>query len=330
MSFIDANTGYVVGQHSTICRTTNGGLAWIDLSPYWQVDLEDVFFVNANTGFTVSSIYVYKTTNAGVSWSSQQSLSYDLSRIYFPSVNTGYIACGSGAILKTTDCGTSWNIIATTGGGGDVFFYNDNTGWVTGGKIIKTTNGGENWIIQCNNCGGNSINFVNANIGHAVGGSGRILYTSNGGTNWYQQTCYTSAWLTGVYFVDQYRGWIVGYYGVILHTTNGGITAVQKISNNLPGSFSLSQNYPNPFNPGTKIKFELRPPLNPLLGKEGTLVSLKIYDILGREIATLINEQLKPGSYEVEWDGSNYASGVYFYKLLTESFSETKKMVLVK
>jgi hypothetical protein len=62
----------------------------------------------------------------------------------------------------------------------------------------------------------------------------------------------------------------------------------------------------------------------------GVLVRLVIYDILGREIATLVNQQLKPGTYEVEWDASNYPSGVYFYKLLTSEFIETKKMVLIK
>ena len=112
---------------------------------------------------------------------------------------------------------------------------------------------------------------------------------------------------------------------------------IHSISSSLPKEYKLYQNYPNPFNPSTKIRFELRPPLNPLsrerdvpLSKEGTLVSLIIYDILGREVATLVDEQLKPGSYEVEWDASAYPSGVYFYRLQTESFSETKKLILSK
>jgi hypothetical protein len=89
----------------------------------------------------------------------------------------------------------------------------------------------------------------------------------------------------------------------------------------------MFQNYPNPFNPSTKIKFQI--PLNKG-GERGLSVRLIVYDILGREAATLVNEQLTPGTYEVEWGGGNYPSGIYFYKLLTESVSETKKMILLK
>jgi hypothetical protein len=94
----------------------------------------------------------------------------------------------------------------------------------------------------------------------------------------------------------------------------------------------LFQNYPNPFNPVTKIKYQI-PLSRGVSAGRGVFTKLIIYDILGREIATLVNEQLKPGTYEVEWSatggGSNYPSGVYFYKLITNDFSETKKMVLI-
>jgi len=94
-------------------------------------------------------------------------------------------------------------------------------------------------------------------------------------------------------------------------------------------NYKLYQNYPNPFNPSTKIKFDI--PQSPLYERgEGGFVNLKIYDLLGREVATLVNQQLKPGTYEVEWDGTNYPSGVYFYKLSTDSFNESKRMVLLK
>lgn len=98
----------------------------------------------------------------------------------------------------------------------------------------------------------------------------------------------------------------------------------------IPLEYNLSQNTPNPFNPVTKIKFGLpKPDLSP--GKAGGLhVQLVIYDIVGREVATLINRQLNPGTYEVEWDGTNYPSGVYFYKLITDDVILTRKMVLVK
>jgi hypothetical protein len=96
-----------------------------------------------------------------------------------------------------------------------------------------------------------------------------------------------------------------------------------------PKSFQLYQNYPNPFNPTTKIKFSIPP--SPVTGEgRGEVVTLKIYDLLGRKVAALVNEKLSSGTYEVEFDGSNCPSGIYFYKLETESFYQTKRMVLIK
>ncbi|MGA2668622.1 MAG: T9SS type A sorting domain-containing protein, partial [Ignavibacteria bacterium] len=86
--------------------------------------------------------------------------------------------------------------------------------------------------------------------------------------------------------------------------------------------------YPNPFNPTTKIKFQI--PLNKGGERGLSFVTLKIYDLLGREVATLVNQQLKPGTYEVEFNGTNYPSGVYFYRLTTNNNTATKKFVLVK
>ena len=89
----------------------------------------------------------------------------------------------------------------------------------------------------------------------------------------------------------------------------------------IPTQFSLSQNFPNPFNPTTEIRFEV--------GGLG-FVSLKIYDILGRVVATLVNENLSAGSYIATWDASKFPSGMYFYKLQAGTFSKTKKLILLK
>jgi len=97
---------------------------------------------------------------------------------------------------------------------------------------------------------------------------------------------------------------------------------IQPTSNIIPDKFSLHQNYPNPFNPATTIKFDII--------SNTSKVYLLIYDALGREIETLVNERLKPGTYSLTFDGSNYNSGVYFYKLTTDSYSESKKMLLIK
>jgi hypothetical protein len=96
-----------------------------------------------------------------------------------------------------------------------------------------------------------------------------------------------------------------------------------------PNVFSLEQNYPNPFNPSTKIKFTI-PSVIASETKQSQLVTLKVYDILGNEIATLVNEEKSAGSYEVEFNASNLPSGIYFYQLKAGQYSETKKMILLK
>ena len=102
---------------------------------------------------------------------------------------------------------------------------------------------------------------------------------------------------------------------------NNSTVGIQNISTELPESFTLEQNYPNPFNPVTNIKFSI---------PQSGIVKLKVYDILGKEMAVLVNKQLTAGSYLADFNGSNFASGVYFYKLEAEGFSEIKKMMLVK
>lgn len=105
--------------------------------------------------------------------------------------------------------------------------------------------------------------------------------------------------------------------------------AIENQNRNVPDKIFLSQNYPNPFNPYTKINFDL-----PAEGRYPSIgmgfINIKIFDVLGREIKTLFNEKLKPGSYQVNFDGTNYPSGVYFYKLQVGDYTETKKMMLVK
>ncbi len=95
-----------------------------------------------------------------------------------------------------------------------------------------------------------------------------------------------------------------------------------------PQKFALSQNYPNPFNPSTTIKYSI--PNVERLAKSFSNVTLRIYDILGREVVTLVNKQQKPGYYEVNWNAANNSSGVYFYKITAGKFVDTKKMILLR
>ncbi len=110
---------------------------------------------------------------------------------------------------------------------------------------------------------------------------------------------------------------------------SGYIIGINKINSEVPTRFRLEQNYPNPFNPVTKIKFDIAQH-TPYPLSRGEFVTLKVYDITGREIQTLVKEKLNPGSYEVTFDGSNYASGIYFYQLRSGEFLETKKMLMIK
>jgi hypothetical protein len=105
---------------------------------------------------------------------------------------------------------------------------------------------------------------------------------------------------------------------------SGGENSPVGISSNsrsVPQSFKLHQNYPNPFNPSTTIKFDL---------PRGTKVSLVIYDILGRQVETIVNGNFEPGSYTYSWDASKYGSGVYFCKMVSDKNTDVKKMLLVK
>ncbi len=119
------------------------------------------------------------------------------------------------------------------------------------------------------------------------------------------------------------------YAGMFLDQNDGGPVYVQNVIGTdvdqdfpgIPSGFSLEQNYPNPFNPTTEIGYRI---------PETGHVSLTVYDLLGREISTLVNEKKSPGSYTVKWDASGHPSGVYFYRLTTGSFSETRRLVLIR
>jgi hypothetical protein len=114
-----------------------------------------------------------------------------------------------------------------------------------------------------------------------------------------------------------------------LYSLINEMTGISFVSGTIPNKYNLSQNYPNPFNPTTKIKFDISQH-TPFPLSRGEMVTLRVYDILGKEVETLVNEQLQPGTYEVKFDGSKLSSGVYFYKLVAGDFLDTKKLILLK
>ncbi|MBT8387336.1 MAG: T9SS type A sorting domain-containing protein, partial [Ignavibacteria bacterium] len=163
------------------------------------------------------------------------------------------------------------------------------------------------------------------NNGWTVGDAGTILRSRDGGLTWTPQfSGVASNFLAAVYFVDAMNGWVTGEGGTILHTSDGGgIVGIEtnETASKLPENFLLSQNYPNPFNPSTTISWQ-----QPEVGH----VTLKIFDVLGREVSTLLNEELNAGKHETTFDASQFSSGIYFYQINAGKYIETKKMLLMK
>ncbi len=356
--FINSNTGYIAGGHSVyyppfityyyskIYKSTNGGLSWSLIYGLnnESSELKSVKFINNSTGFCIGNNGILvKTTNSGVNWVTQNlGLNYSFNSICFTNANIGYIAGNNGIIFKSTDLGNSWFqlISGTTSSLSSIMFPSENVGFASSSnKVLKTTDNGLNWNSYDVNVpyefAIKSISFLNIDVGYAVGVSfpdygraGDLVKTTNGGQNWLRMSIfsgypsYQRRGLNSVHFLNDNYGYIVGEISTILTTSNGGnIIGIQLASSHIPQTFALPQNYPNPFNPVTKIKFDI---------PNQSVAKIIIYDLLGREVATLVNEQLKPGTYEVDWDGTGFASGVYFYSLVTNDFVETKRMVLIK
>lgn len=335
MDMIDASTGYVTGWNITpgdafVFKTTNGGINWFNLNAAIGFDADDIFFVNADTGYLCAdfSINLYKTTNGGANWFlSNNGITQHPSKLFFLNNNTGY--CGADFTLyKTTNAGANWSLVSSFSESvKSIFFLNENTGWLGFGNnaIIRfTSNGGNNWITQPNAGFGGTITdiiFFNSQLGFAGSGSIYVYKTTNGGQQWgYQRD---SSGAECIAFSDSLKGW-GGSVG-ISHTTNGGgpvtYLGINTISTEIPGKFTLYQNYPNPFNPVTKINFDI---------KKRSFIKLVVYDILGRIVNELVNEALNAGTYEYTFENENLPSGTYFYRLITDNYTETRKMILIK
>lgn len=119
-------------------------------------------------------------------------------------------------------------------------------------------------------------------------------------------------------------GWVLGGGGTILKTATAGVTSadqIQQQTHTIPNQIVLSQNYPNPFNPSTSIHFNL---------SKSSSVTLKVFNLLGQEIETLLSGRKAAGEYEVTWNRKDLPSGVYIYQLQAGTFSQSKKMILVR
>jgi hypothetical protein len=165
------------------------------------------------------------------------------------------------------------------------------------------------------------IFFTDANTGWAVGAGGVILHTSDGGAGWIGQASGTTGSLYGVHFSDANVGWVVGDFGAILHTTTGGSTWSGAQGSPLPGEHLLRQNFPNPFNSSTTIEYFL---------PRSTQVNLEVFNIIGERVSVLKDGLQDAGYHNIVFETDALPSGVYVYRLKTENFLETRKLVLLR
>lgn len=367
IEMISSTEGWACGDAGTMLHTINAGTTW-SLLTLTGSDLHQIVFKNASTGIVVGDNgTVFTTTNGGTNWiSKNSSTSLQLRGTGFAGGSTFYAVGDDGAAVKSTDDGNTWNTLnsGTTERLLCVTAVDQNV-WVgaRNGLMLFSSNGGTTFTSMSNPATDDikDIQFINASIGFACGSNSFFMYTSNGGTNWISRSAGIVVGLNGLHFINQNDGWTVGGAGTLYSTTNAGLnwtaittptiqdlnsihsfdgvnawavgnlgiiitnyspsTGIHDENYSAPNQIILEQNYPNPFNPSTKISFNL---------PAREFVTLKIFNVLGNEVAILINDNLEAGLHEIPFNASGLNSGVYFYVISTKNFSSTRKMILLK
>ena len=344
--FLNKNLGWALSIkddfpfNPIILKTTNGGDLWIaENFPDSLQLLRTIFFVDSLNGF-VGGSYIGYTTDGGNGWNaavidSNMVSDFPIYNFSFYNKYFGY-ACGgrvdvAGVIWQTTNSGMNW--IAKGVGSDEVFdlFILDSLNAITLSgdpegfypvSRVTSSNAGKTWNYDTLSFFGISfaIDFRTYNEGWSASGYKFILTTDRGAT-WREFETPESSTIYDLQFTDPRNGYAVGLNGVVLkfNPTLAEIKTEPEFKND----FFLFQNYPNPFNPSTSIKFSL---------EKTDFVTLTIYDYLGNEITTLINEEKARGSYEIQFDPKLFqlASGIYFYRLKTGINAQTRKMVYLK
>jgi len=333
--FVNETTGFATTEWSgQIWKTTDAGISWSLKKIIGNYSIWQIHFVDENNGWIVGEYgTIAHTTDAGETWNLQYSgTSVNMRSIYFHTPDNGWAVGKDEKRLTTTDGGSTW-IHDHTGYSYEflyIFFIDDNIGWICGtsGVVLLTENNGI--PVELTNFSGrvkgNSIvlnwqtatelnnNGFNVERKYESGEWLEVGFVPGHGTTTEKQF-YSFKDLpdqTGKY---SYRLKQIDYDGTFDYSN--------EISIDYHSSFiyQLEQNYPNPFNPLTIIKCQI-PKLS--------FVTLKVYDVLGNEISTLVNEKIPAGSYEVDFDAAGLPSGLYLYRLQAEDFVDTRKMILIK
>jgi photosystem II stability/assembly factor-like uncharacterized protein len=322
---------WAVGSSSIIFHSTDRGINWgvtkIADTSLW---LADITFVNDTLGFIISSGSignVYKTVNAGRSWVLIASFPDALNKIMFPKAQLGWIAADH-AIFRSTDGGNQWSKASSSSFSLDMCARGDSAWFPYGNTLLFTADAGVTWktqqVVPVTNVWYDvrSVSFVDSRHGWTTISDGRICKSDDAGFTWSDDSLRTSNMLYGIRFASPDRGWVVGTSGTVLRYDNISTSVVRSNrEKGFPSVCFLDQNYPNPFNPTTTISFTLPSKL---------FVTLKIYDVLGKEVSSLVNEDIPAGTHHRTWNASAMPSGVYFYRLQAGSVLETKRLLLLR
>jgi len=324
---------WVVGESGVVLKSTDNGNAWEEstINASWLSDIE---FISSSIGYIVGTINglacIYGTQDGGKSWELQQTFPEftSIDGIKFSRDDLGWMIANRDGLLKSTDMGRTWNVVYdSVPWFEDIAVFGDTAWFSYSNKVLKTTDAGNSWeTVNVFNFQGSSfwgfgIDFVSSKIGYAGTYDSRVFKTTDGGTIWIEEDFPSAMPIFAIDFVDDQRGWTFGNIGTILKRDPNYTDIQNEDISSYATYFNLSQNYPNPFNPSTSIHYAISSP---------QFVTIKVYDLLGKEIVTLVNEEKPAGNYEVEFNAANLPSGIYFYRIKAGNFIETKKMVLLR
>ncbi len=335
--FFNAASGIACANEGVVIVTTNGGTNWSSASSGVTDNLYSISFVNSRGVCAGSGGTLLYSTNSGLNWTIAEN--GFLSTYYGAYMYSDNFAFAGGVntifqplFAKSSNGGANWSfsvfyLKSNEGNLSGVAFITENEGFASSrvfdgqGGISYTSNGGSNWTTQLFPSMLNCIDFYGMNTGYAAGENGLILKTTNKGLNWITQTNPAMSALRSIHFADSLNGFAAGDNGVIIRTSNGGLSFINDPGESNPDSYYLLQNFPNPFNPVTVIRYSL---------SENHFITLKVFDAIGNEVASLVNEKQSAGIYSVTFDGSGLSSGIYYYKIESGDFLDSRKMILLK